>query len=127
VQYEVEVEDGEGEVSREIFYGKLELILECDIPDKKIWGKYLWGTMILLAVITPCITIGKDAAKESRLTTYQHTTTQIVTDLRAISAVVGRVQTRNRWGIVDRSQDSSRTEFIPSHMEVFNLPDEESE
>lgn len=125
MQYEVEVEDGEGEVSRQIFYGKLELILECDIPDKKFWGKYLRGTMILLAVITPCVTKGKDAAKQ--LTTYQHTTTQIVTDLRAISAVVGRVQTRNRWGIVDRSQDSSRTEFIPSHMEAFNLPDEESE
>ena len=124
IQYEVEVEDGEGKVSREIFYGKLELILECKIPDKRFWGIYL-GTTVLLAVITPCVTMGKDATKE--LTTYQYTTTQVVTDLRAISAVVGRVQTRNRWGIVDRSEDSSRTEFIPSHMEALNLPGGESD
>jgi hypothetical protein len=125
VQYEVEVEDGDGELSREIFYGKLELILECDIPEKKFWGKYLKGTTVLLAVITPSVTMGKDATKE--LTTYQYTTTQVVTDLRTISAVVGRVQTRNRWGIVDRSEDSSRTEFSPSHMEAFNLPGMESD
>ena len=69
--------------------------------------------------------MGKDAAKE--LTTYQHTTTQVVTDLQTISAVVGRVRTRNQWGIVDRSEDSSQTEFIPSHMEAFNLPGGESD
>lgn len=120
MQYEVEVEDRDGEVSREIFYGKLELILECDIPEKRFWGRVLQGKTVLLAVITPCVTMGKDAAKE--LTMYQHTTTQVVTDLQTISAVVGRVQTRNRWGIVDRSEDSSRTEFIPSHIEAFNLP-----
>ena len=125
MKYEVEVEDGDGEPFREIFYGKLELILECDIPDERFWGRDLQGTTVLLAVITPCVTRGKDAAKE--LTTYQHTTTQVVTDLRTISAVVGRVQTRNRWGIVDRSEDSSRTEFIPSHMEAFNLPGGESD
>ena len=125
MQYEVEVKDGDGEASREIFYGKLELILVCNIPDKRFWGRDLQGTTVILAVITPCVTMGKDAAKE--LTTYQHTTTQVVTDLRTISAVVGRVRTRNRWGIVDRSEDSSRTEFIPSHMEAFNLPGGESD
>lgn len=125
MQYEVEVEDGDGEASREIFYGKLELILECDIPDKRFWGRDLQGTTVLLAVITPCVTAGKDAAKE--MTTYQHTTTQVVTDLWTINAVIGRVQTCNRWGIVDRSEDSSRTEFIPSHMEAFNLPGGESD
>ena len=125
MQYEVEVEDSDGEVSREIFYGLLEVILECNIPDKNFWGRYLQGMTVLLAVITPCITMGKDAAKE--LTTYQHTTTQVVTDLRTISAVVGRVKTRNRWGIVDRSEDSSRTQFVPSHIEAFNLPGGESD
>ena len=69
--------------------------------------------------------MGKDAAKE--LTTYQHTTTQVVTDLRTISAVVGQVKTCNRWGIVDRSEDSSRTQFVPSHIEAFNLPGGESD
>ena len=125
MQYEVEVENGDGAVSREIFYGRLELILECDIPDGKFWGRDLRGTTVILAVITPCVTMGKDATKQ--MTTYQHTTTQMVTDLRAISALIGRVQTRNRWGIIDRSEESSRTEFIPSHMEAFNLPGWESD
>lgn len=104
---------------REIFYGKLELILEFEIPDERFWGD-LRRTIALLAVITPCVTMGKDAAKMT--TTYQHTTTQVVTDLRTISSVIGRVRTRNRWGIIERSEDSSRTEFVPSHMEVLNVP-----
>ena len=71
MQYEVEVEDSDGEVSREIFYGLLEVILECNIPDKTFWGRYLQGTTVLLAVITPCITMGKDAARP-RTSTQQH-------------------------------------------------------
>lgn len=74
---------------------------------------------MLLAVITPCVTSGKDATK--KLTTYSQTTTQVVTDLRTIPSVIGRVQTRNRWGLVDRSDETSRTEFIPSNMDVFDL------
>ena len=118
-QYEVEIKDADGEVVREIFYGRLEVILEFKIPDESFWGGELRGSIALLAVITPCVTMGKDAAKVT--TTYQHTTTQVVTDLRTISSVIGRVRTRNRWGIIDRSEDSSRTEFVPSHMEAWNL------
>ena len=75
---------------------------------------------MLLAVITPCITQGKDAKKE--VTTYTHTSTQVVTDLCTISSVIGHVWMRNRWGIVDRSEESSRTEFVPSKMEVLDFP-----
>ena len=79
---------------------------------------------MLLAVITPCVTLGKDATKE--VTTYTQTTTQVVTDLCTISSVIGRVWTRNRWGIVDRSEESSRTEFVPSKMETLDLPGSDS-
>jgi len=105
---------------REIFYGQLDLILEFNVPNHNFWGPEFRGKTVLLAVITPCITLGKDATKE--VTTYMQTTTQVVTDLCTISSVIGRVWTRNRWGIVDRSEESSRTEFIPSNMEVFDLP-----
>lgn len=105
---------------RETFYGQLDLILEFNVPNHKFWGPELRGKTVLLAVITPCVTLGKDATKE--VTTYTQTTTQVVTDLRAISSVIGRVWTRNRWGIVDRSEEGSRTEFVPSNMEVFDLP-----
>ena len=95
-----------------LFYGRLKQILQYKVPDTKFWGIF-HGDTRLLAVITPCITNGRDATKH--VTTYTDTTTQIVTDLQAVQCVVGRVQTRNMWGIVDRSIDSSRTEFIPSN------------
>ena len=74
---------------------------------------------MLLAVITPCVTSGKDVTKT--LTTYSQTTTQVVTDLHTISSIIGQVWTRNRWGIVDRSEETSRMEFIPLSIEVFDL------
>jgi hypothetical protein len=107
---------------RTIFYGRLERIVEYQIPDTKFWG-ILRGKTRLLAVITPCITNGRDATK--CVTTYTDITTQIVTDLQAVECVVGRVKTRNRWGIVDRSSDSSRTEFIPSNIRPFSLSEDE--
>jgi len=99
-----------------IFYGKLEQILEYEIPDSQFWG-ILRGKITLLAIITPCVTNGKDATKQ--LTTYTETTTQIVTDLKTVKCVVGRVLTWNRWGIIDCSGDSSRTEFVPSNIPHF--------
>ena len=98
--------------------------MEYEIPDSRFWGN-LRGKTRLLAVITPCVTNGKDATKQ--LTMYNDTTTQIVTDLQAVECVVGRVLTRNGWGIIDRSGDSSRTEFIPSNLRSFSLYDSEDE
>ena len=98
----------------------MDLILEFNVPDLKFWGPEFRGRTVLLAVITPCVTLGKDATRE--VTTYLKTTTQVVTDLCTISSVVGRVWTQNRWGIVDRSEETLRTEFVPSNMEAFSLP-----
>ena len=60
---------------RTIFYGKLKQILEYEIPDSQFWG-ILRGKITLLAIITPCVTNGKDATKQ--LTMYTETTMQIV-------------------------------------------------
>ncbi|KJA13854.1 hypothetical protein HYPSUDRAFT_151076, partial [Hypholoma sublateritium FD-334 SS-4] len=109
VRYEVIVEDADGEESREIFYGQMHRVLQCTLPDKSFWDTYR-GKMVLLAVITPCMTKGMDAAK--KLTTYKDTTTTIVTDVRAVSSVVGQVRSRKKWGIVDRSGEYARTDFI---------------
>ena len=111
-QYEIEVEDARHNLIRRIFYGRLDIILECDIPDKRFWGM-LRGKKVLLAILKPCSTNGKDATQE--VVTYTETTTEIVTDLRAVACVVGRIQTRDRWSIIDRSGDLVRTEFIESH------------
>ena len=103
------VEDAQKKLVRTTFYGCLDQILECQLDDRPIWDKFR-NRFFLLAVITPCSTGGQDAAK--CYTTYSNTTAQIVTDLQAVQCVVGRVQNRGRWGIIDRSGNSARTEFM---------------
>ena len=112
IQYEIEVEDAHHNLIRQIFYGRLDIILECQIPDKIFWAA-LRGKKLLLALLTPCSTNGKDATQQ--VVTYTQITTQVVTDLQAVACVVGRIGTRNRWGIIDRSGDLARTEFIESN------------
>lgn len=90
----------------------MEDILVCSLPDTNFWGSELRGTTRLLALITPCVTGGKDAGLE--LTLYHRTTTAIITDLRVISAVVGRVETCGKWGIIDRSGEDIQAEFFGS-------------
>ncbi|KAJ7233571.1 hypothetical protein B0H12DRAFT_1028432, partial [Mycena haematopus] len=82
-------------------YGRLEEILVCQLPKDEFWSE-MSDQIRLLAVITPCTTFGKDASKQ--LTPCTQTTRPIVTDLRTIVAVVGRIETRRKWFIVDRSQ-----------------------
>jgi hypothetical protein len=76
---------------------------------QEIWGE-MKGKRQLLAVITPCKTDGKDATKPVTEYTMFHKT--IVTDLQSVQCVVGRVRRRNTWGIIDRSMDEARPEFI---------------
>jgi hypothetical protein len=97
---------------RKTYYGRLDSVLECPLSDKGFWGADLKGTTRLLAVITPCKTNGEDATQ--KVLSYDKTTTQIVVDLQSVECVIGRVCTRNRWGIIDRSGDFARTEFISS-------------
>jgi hypothetical protein len=85
------------------------MILVCQLPQDDMWGTMARTTRIL-ALITPCVTGGKDASVE--ITKYQTTTTSIITDIQTISCVVGRVLTRGKWGIIDRSGGLVKTEFI---------------
>jgi hypothetical protein len=68
------------------------------------------GKRRLLAVVIPCKTEGKDATKV--VTEYNGFRAPIVTDLQAIQQVVGHVQRRNTWCIIDRSTEEARPIFI---------------
>ncbi|KAJ7237962.1 hypothetical protein C8J57DRAFT_1566441 [Mycena rebaudengoi] len=92
-----------------LFYGRLEKILECELPDDELFGEYA-ATTRLLAIITPCVTSGKDAAQE--YTSYNRTTTEIVTDLQTVVAVVGRAETQGKWVIIDRTGGLIHPVFI---------------
>ncbi|KAJ7743164.1 hypothetical protein B0H16DRAFT_1322794 [Mycena metata] len=94
------VREDTGAWTNKVFYGRLEEILVCKLSTNKIWAN-LVGKTRLLAVITPCATEGKDAART--VTFYTRMTQSIVTDLRTVVAVIGRAETRGEWGIIDRS------------------------
>ncbi|KAJ7733465.1 hypothetical protein B0H16DRAFT_1328140, partial [Mycena metata] len=69
----------------QIFYGRLERILVCDLPDDQKFGK-IAGKKRLLAVITPCKnTGGKDAALE--ITSHNGFTSLLVTDLQSTESL----------------------------------------
>ena len=87
-------------------------VRESFLPDNNFWGSELRGTTHLLALITPCVTRGKDAGLE--LTLYHWTTTAIITELHVILAVVGRVETCGKWGIIDRTGEDIQAEFFSS-------------
>lgn len=96
-----------------ILYGRLEKVIECQLPDDRAFGIFR-GKLRLLAHIIPCKTDGKDATKE--LTYYHTETAPIITDLATVKAVVGRAKTSKtmntyHWGIVDRSTGLARPTF----------------
>lgn len=64
---------------------------------------------MVLALVTPCKTEGRDASLE--LVSYTTTLAPIVMDILSIKAVVGRILTRNAWWIIDRSPDLASTVF----------------
>ncbi|KAF9063146.1 hypothetical protein BDP27DRAFT_1232593, partial [Rhodocollybia butyracea] len=92
-----------------VYYGKLNKIIVLTLPNDEFWNKHRNVTK-LLAFITPCQTRGKDATKD--VVEYTETTAQIVTDLQAVMATVGRVRNRRGYGIIDRSNESVNTTFI---------------
>ncbi|KAJ6516973.1 hypothetical protein DFH09DRAFT_940656, partial [Mycena vulgaris] len=96
---------------QQVCYGRLDQILVYQLPTGKLWGAFS-GQTRLLAVLTPCSTTGRDATQE--IVSYIQTNTQLVTDLQSVSAVVGRIQTRGKWVIVDRTGGLIKLEFVPA-------------
>jgi hypothetical protein len=96
-------------IQHNIHYGKLHRILECVLDGQEIWGE-MKGKRQLLAVITPCKTDGKDATK--LVAEYTKSQETLVTDLQVVQCVIGRVCRGKIWGVIDRSMDEARPEFL---------------
>jgi hypothetical protein len=96
-------------------YGRLDQIMVYTLPKDDIF-RNLSGCIHILARITPCNTENKDATEE--LTDYQTTYAPVVTDIRNIKGLIGRVPTRGRYGIIDRTSGIARI--------IFNESDDES-
>ncbi|KAI0719170.1 hypothetical protein C8T65DRAFT_569739, partial [Cerioporus squamosus] len=99
----------DGTLRNAVQYGKLLGVFELSFDPIPRW-KALGGTTLLLAFIRPCKTRGEDAA--TQLTLYEHYRAEMIIDLSAVQAVVGRVRSRNSWGIIDRSHDLARAVFV---------------
>jgi hypothetical protein len=99
---------GQEEAVTAICYGQLEKILVCELPDDPFFG-VLRNSTCLLALVTPCNTAGHDATKE--LTTYSSQAASVITDLRSVVAVVGRVWSHTEWTIIDRSRMTAYAVF----------------
>jgi hypothetical protein len=91
-----------------ICYGRLEHILVCKLPTDAFLEE-LSGMTWLLASVTPCNTGGRDAIQE--LTSYSSQAASVITDVRSIRAVIGRVHSRTEWTIIDRSSAISHAAF----------------
>ena len=99
-----------------IQYGRLEKILEFETGSQNCWRE-LKNTHQLLALIKPCKTNGKDASHH--VVQYEDMKESIITDVRNIKAVVGRVKSRGRWIVVDRS--------VETVLQALGVGDHESE
>ena len=91
-----------------VSYGELEKIFVLTLPKDKFF-KTLSGKLLVLALITPWDTEGKSGAEDNVYMTSRKAS--VVTDVRSLRAVVGLVETRKRWGIIDRAPETVQVQF----------------
>lgn len=99
---------------RRVFYGQLHYILVVELPTfKSVRSKFELAqpTTYLLARVTPCKTGGVDATKAFASYKTGEEEPDLFIDVRTIHCVVGRIYTRGKWWIVDRSRGAARTVF----------------
>jgi hypothetical protein len=121
-QYEIVYEDTCNGHMTTINYGILEKILVCSLGQDEFW-RGLEGRDLILAAITPFKTNGHDAAVETVF--YNACAPMVVTDLRNIKSVIGRVKTRKSWGLIDRSLVLAHAKFVDDDSEYGSAQDED--
>ena len=98
-------------------YGDLEKLLVIDLPHDAFLADFS-GQRVVLALITPWNTNGEDASKENVYMTTRKGS--FITDVRVIQRVVGVVETRGKWGIIDRTMQSTmKADDIDSDDDIF--------
>jgi hypothetical protein len=85
-------------------------VLVCQLNEERIW-KTLRNSTLLLALITPAATDGQDATVA--VTHFSRFAAPVITDVRSIKAAIGRVQSRKKWGIIDRTPNLAQAVFAP--------------
>jgi hypothetical protein len=92
--------------------------LVCELGQENLWENLQNKTQVL-ALITPCKTKGEDASIVH--IQYKDSAASIVTDIRNVKAVVGHAQTRQKWGVIDRSNGLAHTAFVTDSEDFDNV------
>jgi len=92
------------------YFGQLHKILAADIPPGVI-PSIDQPTTIVLAIISPRETRNETPLHIPYYTEPSKVTSRVV-DVNTVMCLVGRVNDRGRWAIVDRSGNMARAEFI---------------
>ena len=114
VQYEITYQD-RTRIVKHLGYGDLEKILVITLPTKSFLTDFS-GRTVVFALVTPWDTDGKDATKENLYMTQRRAS--VIMDARSLQAVIGLVETRGKWGIIDRTGESIMTTFTDVEMEI---------
>lgn len=107
LQYEV-VYGTRTNFTTSVNYGDLEKIIIITIPFDEFFG-CLSDQTLALALITPWNTNGSVASKENVYMTARKT--PAVTDIWSLKATVGLVETRKKWGVIDRIPNKGTEAF----------------
>ncbi|KAG1902777.1 uncharacterized protein F5891DRAFT_948301 [Suillus fuscotomentosus] len=110
-KYEHEYEDrvnGALHVVQLVQYGHLEKILVFSLSNDTQW-RGLAGKTLLLVLIRPCQTEGRNATKEEAR--YSRNLASIITDLWNVKGVVGMVKSHREWTIIDRRSSFAKPAF----------------
>jgi hypothetical protein len=100
-------------------YGRLDKILVCKLSHHQIY-RSLCNKVLILALIVPCKTNGQDASIS--IVGYKQMMAPVVTDIRNIKAVVGRVLTWGENFIIDHTvKPSGELAFGDTHEEFPEL------
>jgi hypothetical protein len=122
-QYEIAFDGAQGTVTV-VYYGVLEKIFVCALDNDPFW-RHLRCKTLLLALIQPFKTNGIDAATRTVLYKPSKSPASVVTDLRNVISCIGRVETRHKWGIVDRDIRLVRPTFAEGEVDESEESDVE--
>lgn len=120
-QYEVKVEGRNGTLFDRVGYGELKKIFVLTLPTDQSF-KALSGETLVLTLITPWETGGKNAAREN--TFMESKKADIVTDVRSLKATVGLVRVGKQWGIIDRQPATDAKNFEGGMRRSWEAEDE---
>ena len=94
------------------------------IPEDVFFGG-LNGKTLALALITPWNTDGKVASEETVFMTSRKAS--VITDIRSVQAIVGLVETRKRWGVIERMLGGAATSFVDADIKQGSESDSDDE